>query len=852
MRDALPVWLHWRVRTEALADPRRCPACRGALPVGTGAPLVCPECELDLRGPAGMQLFALLTSADQLIGQIRSRTASAAAPAGPTPAAPMPAMTPAAPLPAGATAVRRSGLRGTSVPGVLLTLGALCVLVAGALFLPFAWELLGVVGRTVVLVVLTVLAGLGAHAAGTRGLRATSESLGAVALGLLALDVWGADTSGWFGDISGAGLALLLGVALALAGSATTLWVAATPVRGHVAGQAAAVLGSVVGTVGLAGLTWGSLGQRLALAVGALLLLATVSWTLSWPPGRADAPAALRGAASGHACVAATTWLVLVATGLARLEEGLDLATLWPDGAGLDLVLAGALVAVAALPRSLPRTLRLGLLAVATVPWAVALTAPAYDEGPTARVTLALAVVVVGVLGWLALGSWRVVAAPLGVIAGTAAILLLVPLGGAALEAASEAAGRLWAGRPDGDVTVAWDEATWGPAWLLPVGVLVLAATLALVARIGSLATSTLLVAGVTVLATAGALLMGAALVWVVVALLVATALGASVAAARASGDALELVPALAGAAALYVATYDELLTLVSAAALLGVAAARHLRGSPLVAELAGGAVVPLLALATWAGLTLAQVLEVWSALVVLLVGSATVVVRGLRPGGGVFGLEVGAVLAALPTVAVGVGSAGIEAESRWLALYLTVLGVATTTIALTRPDRRRVAWAGGLLLAMASWVRLEDLGVETVEAYTLPSALALLAVGWWQTRREHTSTLRAWSPGLGLALVPSLLWTLEDPLSWRALVLALACLVLTVVGAQARLAAPLVWGAGVGAALALWEVVPPALEASAWVVSGVAGAILLVLGASWDRRLSEARQVAHYVRRLR
>ena len=84
------------------------------------------------------------------------------------------------------------------------------------------------------------------------------------------------------------------------------------------------------------------------------------------------------------------------------------------------------------------------------------------------------------------------------------------------------------------------------------------------------------------------------------------------------------------------------------------------------------------------------------------------------------------------------------------------------------------------------------------------------------------------------------------------AALLIIGGLVLTVVGAQARLAAPLVWGAGVGAALALWEVVPPALEASAWVVSGVAGAILLVLGASWDRRLSEARQVADYVRRLR
>ena len=84
MRDALSVWLHWRVITQLLADSRRCPACRSDLPVGTGAPLVCPGCRLDLQGPEGMQLFALLASADQLIGQIRARSAAGHAPAGPT------------------------------------------------------------------------------------------------------------------------------------------------------------------------------------------------------------------------------------------------------------------------------------------------------------------------------------------------------------------------------------------------------------------------------------------------------------------------------------------------------------------------------------------------------------------------------------------------------------------------------------------------------------------------------------------------------------------------------------------------------------------------------------------------
>jgi hypothetical protein len=188
-----------------------------------------------------------------------------------------------------------------------------------------------------------------------------------------------------------------------------------------------------------------------------------------------------------------------------------------------------------------------------------------------------------------------------------------------------------------------------------------------------------------------------------------------------------------------------------------------------------------------------------------------------------------------------------------WLAVYLTVAGAATTVVALTRPERRRAGWGGGLLLAAASWVRLSDVGVSAPEPYTLPSALALLVTGWYRTRRDPgLGTLTAWSPGLGLALVPSLLWAVADPLSWRALLLGAAALGLVLLGAQLRLAAPLVWGAGVGAVLALWEVLPPAFEMSAWLVMGVVGAGLLLLGASWERRVQDARTAVGYVRNLR
>ncbi len=173
--------------------------------------------------------------------------------------------------------------------------------------------------------------------------------------------------------------------------------------------------------------------------------------------------------------------------------------------------------------------------------------------------------------------------------------------------------------------------------------------------------------------------------------------------------------------------------------------------------------------------------------------------------------------------------------------------------MALTRPDRRAAGWVGGLLLAAATWVRLAEIGVRAPEPYTLPTALALLVTGWFRTRHDpQVGTLAAWGPGLCLGLVPSLLWAMAEPLSWRAVVLGAACLALTVAGAQLRLAAPFVWGASVGAVLALWEIVPPAFELSAWLSMGVVGTVLLVLGASWEQRVQDARAALGYVRGLR
>ncbi len=186
------------------ADPALCPDCRTALPP---QPASCPRCALPLRGPVAVSLLETLTRADLLLGELRASVGSPAVPV--APAASWPPARP--PQPAQPP---RTGLKGASVPRLLLGLGALCLLVAATTFLAVAWSWLGVEGRTAVLVALSGLTAGTALLLAHRGLRVGADALAAVALGLVALDVVGADRAGWWGGLEPGGFLVVLGLCL--------------------------------------------------------------------------------------------------------------------------------------------------------------------------------------------------------------------------------------------------------------------------------------------------------------------------------------------------------------------------------------------------------------------------------------------------------------------------------------------------------------------------------------------------------------------------------------------------------------------------------------------------------------
>ncbi|MFE9849981.1 SCO7613 C-terminal domain-containing membrane protein [Streptomyces sp. NPDC005576] len=762
---------------------------------------------------------------------------------------------------------------GHGAQNVLLALGGLLLAVAAIAFTLFSWGAMGIGGRSAVLATVTGAALAAPVLLRRSGLRATAEALGAFGLVLTLLDAYALHAVALPGT-DGTAFAAVASAALA------ALWAAygLTPGRPVLPVPAAVVAGQLPLVLGC------SAAGAPALVFGWALLVTAVL----------DSVIAVRALRSGRTGVRVTALVCLAVTGsgalllaLARsLGAGGPVPALAP-GALLVVVGAAALLAVRGAPAGSATACGLvgGLAAVAgtggvvraALPpeWAVVAYLPAAIALLTVpQVRSAARVLPAGAPGR---GPAAAVAAVVG-----GSLLWAAPWVAVVLTGPLSAATRVWAGAPDGLRAALGAPVGWSWTMAAPVTLAVVAALGAAVHRWagepagaggataptgardyltrwrGAAPVAVPALAGGALLVTAAVVDVPYAVGAVVETLLVAGALELLVRTVRgpagsAAGSAA-LGCALAGAvsvAALSLASEGATYAVVGALTALFAATAIRLPDRPARSVAACAAVLGGIALTVAAVGSLG--LSASRGAPLLLAGPAVTVLLGgvLRRRPVAVPVELTGAFGAL----VAVGPAVTDAAS--LALVLGLSGVLASGAAV-RPERRKVA--GGLalvLFVLASWMRLAASEVAAPEAYTLPVTVPALVVGVLRRRRDpEASSWTAYGAGLTVTLAPSLLTAWGDPGWTRPLLLGLAALVVTLAGARGRLQAPLLLGGGVLALLGLHELAPYVVQVVGalprWLVPAAAGVLLLAVGATYEKRLRDARRMREALGRLR
>lgn len=208
-----------------------------------------------------------------------------------------------------------------------------------------------------------------------------------------------------------------------------------------------------------------------------------------------------------------------------------------------------------------------------------------------------------------------------------------------------------------------------------------------------------------------------------------------------------------------------------------------------------------------------------------------------------------------------------------WTLLILTAVVLAVMLLTVIRARSRQVAlppvWVTFTIATIAAIAGWSEHSVFRVEAYSLTLGAALLAAGIvaWRAEKDVPPTLTTWpigyrgswwlfAPGIIVMLGNSLMSTLTDPETWRAILVIALALVAILLGNRLRLAAPFFLGI---AALPLEIIFVFAVQAGQkiepmwwWITLVSAGVLLLVLAVSSERRASGEGGVAARLRDLR
>jgi hypothetical protein len=756
-----------------------------------------------------------------------------------------PARSAPAPLMPPPAAPARPEATAPGVQNVLLLLGGMLLTLAAMAFTLVSWGNLGIAGRALVLGAVT-LAALGAPVALLRrGLRSTAESVAGLGLVLTVLDAYALHEVA-FPDGDGVAFAAVASVALAVVWTAYGLGTAALPSRAATGTRPATEptppitsptlllpLPAALAVAQLPLILWAiAAGGGPRTITAAVLLTAVIDMVVALRVSlKAVRFVAVGGAfgmggwgvlatgvisldtAGPGAAARAAALFALAATGAfgaAWLAKGSGLRT--------STATAGGLLVVAALGGMLRASL--------PADW----TVPGYLACGIALLTLVRVRLPEPVRHGLGRASGVVQAG---------AVLWTVPVVGVTLLGPAAWVSHIWSGAPGNARDAAAMGAFWPPhTATAPLVLAAVAAVLAATVRNAEWRPQALTTALTLTWATALTIPTTLQLPYSISLLAQGLAVIALLALAHRTGTALALVTSLSLAALSLASEPATLAVLASLTALLAGAAWRG-RPAPVFAAASLGYAT---AFACAVGAALDWQPQHIALLVLVVPAAAALLAARLTDKATTTAVEITGAAAGL--VAIGLASA----ELPMLALALSLCGVIAAGTAL-RPERRNVGYAAAALFVLAGWVRLAAWDVGSPEAYTLPVTVPALFVGALRRRRDPSATSwTAYGPGLAVTLAPSLLAAWADAHWTRPLLLGIAALLVTLIGARHRLQAPLVLGGTTLVLDTLHELAPYIAQVVGalprWAPPALAGALLLALGATYEQRIRDARRV--------
>jgi hypothetical protein len=203
-----------------------------------------------------------------------------------------------------------------------------------------------------------------------------------------------------------------------------------------------------------------------------------------------------------------------------------------------------------------------------------------------------------------------------------------------------------------------------------------------------------------------------------------------------------------------------------------------------------------------------------------------------------------------LAACVVGLTSVSVAVDRSWphgaagaaAAYGLVALGYAAL------PRRRAVVTAAVVGLTSAAWLELAHAEVTTLEAWTMPLAVSLLAAGLWSHRELGDHSWLTAGPGIAVALLPSALYTGIDDGVVRPLVTVSVAVGILVLGALRRWQSLVVLGAVTAVVIAVTQLGPYAVQLPRYLTLGSLGVALLAVGARYEQRRADTRQALSWL----